>query len=87
MAKEYFSIRIFSAPAVLISLASIGVLFGLQKMKTTLFLTIFLNLSNLSLDVLLVLVFDLGSEGRRYRHSNKRMGECPAGPLPCRLSH
>ena len=63
MAKEYFSIRIFSAPAVLISLASIGVLFGLQKMKTTLFLTIFLNLSNLSLDVLLVLVFDLGVKG------------------------
>ena len=63
MAKEYFSIRIFSAPAVLITLASVGVLFGLQKMKTTLFLTIFLNLSNLSLDVLLVLVFDLGVQG------------------------
>ena len=63
MAKEYFSIRIFSGPAVLITLASVGVLFGLQKMKTTLFLTIFLNLSNLSLDVLLVLVFDLGVQG------------------------
>ena len=63
MAKEYFSIRIFSAPAVLMTLASIGVLFGLQKMKTTLFLTIFLNLSNLSLDFLLVLVFDLGVKG------------------------
>ena len=37
MAREYFSIRIFSAPAVLISLTSIGVLFGLQKMKATLF--------------------------------------------------
>ncbi|MFL2526730.1 MAG: MATE family efflux transporter, partial [Candidatus Azotimanducaceae bacterium] len=63
MAKQYFSIRIFSAPAVLITLASVGVLFGLQKMKTTLFLTIFLNLSNLSLDVLLVLVFDYGVQG------------------------
>ena len=63
MAREYFSIRIFSAPAVLISLASIGVLFGLQRMKTTLFLTIFLNLTNLTLDIVLVLVFDLGVKG------------------------
>ena len=63
MARDYFSIRIFSAPAVLISLASIGVLFGLQKMKTTLFLTIFLNATNLTLDVVLVLVFDLGAKG------------------------
>ena len=63
MAKEYFSIRIFSSPAVFINLTSIGVLFGLQRMKTTLFLTIFLNISNLSLDILLVLVFDLGVTG------------------------
>ena len=63
MAREYFTIRILSAPAVLISLASIGVLFGLQKMKTTLFLTIFLNLTNLTLDVVLVLVFELGVKG------------------------
>ena len=63
MAREYFSIRIFSAPAVLISLTSIGVLFGLQKMKATLFLTIFLNLTNLILDIVLVLVFELGVKG------------------------
>ncbi len=63
MAREYFTIRILSAPAVLISLASIGMLFGLQKMKATLFLTIFLNLSNLTLDVVLVLIFELGVKG------------------------
>ena len=63
MANEYFSIRIYSAPAVLITLASIGVLFGLQKMKTTLLLTVFLNMTNLLLDVLLVMVFSLGVAG------------------------
>ena len=47
LAKEYFSIRIYSAPAVLITLGSVRVLFGLQKMKTTLLLTVFLNMTNL----------------------------------------
>ena len=63
MTRQYFSIRIYGAPAVLITLASLGVLFGLQKMKSTLILTAVLNLTNLILDIVFVLIFEMGVEG------------------------
>ena len=63
LARRYFSIRIYGAPGLLIYLVALGVLFGLQRMRETLYLSIGLNITNLLLDVLLVLVFDLGVAG------------------------
>ena len=63
LAATYFDIRIFGAPALLIYLAELGLLFGLQQMRATLYLSIGLNLTNLFLDVLLVVGFGMGVEG------------------------
>lgn len=63
LAEQYYDIRIFSAPALLIYLVELGVLFGLQRMRDTLLLSVSLNVTNLVLDVVLVLVFDMGVAG------------------------
>ncbi len=63
LAAQYYDIRIFGAPALLIYLVELGVLFGLQRMRDTLLLSVSLNLTNLVLDLVLVLVFDMGVAG------------------------
>lgn len=63
LAQIYYDIRIFGAPALLMYLVVLGMLFGLQRMRETLWLSVGLNLTNLVLDVVLVLVFDLGVAG------------------------
>ena len=47
---DYFSLRIWSAPALLLYLVEMGVLFGLQRMRAALALSLLLNLSNAALD-------------------------------------
>lgn len=66
LTAEYYQIRIWGAPGFLIYMVELGVLFGLQRMRDTLFLSIGLNLTNLCLDLLLVLGFGLGVEGVAY---------------------
>lgn len=63
LAATYYDIRIFGAPGLLIYLVELGILFGLQRMRDTLWLSVGLNLVNLILDVVLVLVFNLGVAG------------------------
>lgn len=63
LAGSYYSIRIWGAPALLIYLVALGVLFGLQRMRDTLILSIGLNVTNLTLDLVLVLGFDMGVVG------------------------
>ena len=63
LAGKYYSIRIYGAPALLIYLVELGILFGLQRMRDTLWLSIGLNVSNLLLDVVLVLGFGMGVAG------------------------
>ncbi len=63
LAAQYYDIRIYGAPALLIYLVELGILFGLQRMRDTLLLSISLNLTNLLLDVILVLGFDMGVAG------------------------
>jgi len=63
LASTYYQIRILGAPALLIHLAQLGILFGLQRMRDTLWLSIGLNITNLSLDVLFVLGLGMGVEG------------------------
>ncbi len=63
LTHSYFRIRIWGAPAALLYLSILGMLFGLQRMKATLVLGLVLNVTNASLDVLFVLGFDWGVEG------------------------
>lgn len=55
LARSYLHIRIWGAPAALLYLAALGVLFGLQRMGTTLVLSLGFNLCNLLLDLFFVL--------------------------------
>ena len=63
LAQRYFFIRIWSAPATLIIYAYIGWFVGLQKTKWSLALQLWLNGSNIVLDVLFVLGFGWGVAG------------------------
>jgi MATE family, multidrug efflux pump len=53
-AVSYMVIRVFGAPAVLVSLAAFGVLRGLQDMRTPLKIAVGLNVINIALDPLLI---------------------------------
>ncbi len=57
-AKLYFSIRIWSAPAILTNLVLIGWFIGLQNVRVPLFMVLTTNITNIILD--LVFVFGLG---------------------------
>jgi len=61
--KEYFDIRIWSAPAALINMVLLGWLLGMQNAKVPMFLLIITNLVNICLSVLFVVVFEWGVAG------------------------
>ena len=63
LAGQYYDIRIFGAPALLLYLVELGILFGLQRTRDTLYLSVGLNVTNLILDVVLVMGFDMGVRG------------------------
>jgi MATE family multidrug resistance protein len=63
LAQAYFSLRIYGVPGFLIHLVNLGVLFGLQEMRATMYLNLALSLTNLLLDVFFVLGLGLGVEG------------------------
>ena len=63
LVEEYFSIRIWSAPATFINYTLLGCLIGLQKMRTALALQLVLNLSNIILDLILVMYMGEKSAG------------------------
>lgn len=63
LAGVYYQIRVWGAPGLLIQMVALGLLFGLQRMRDTLWLSVSFNLMNLILDVVLVLGFDLGVAG------------------------
>ena len=62
-AAEYFSIRIWGAPALMIYMVCLGLLFGTQRMRTTLVLSILLNVTNVILNLVFVLGFGWGVAG------------------------
>jgi MATE family multidrug resistance protein len=62
-AKTYFSIRIWSAPLVLINYVVLGWLIGLARARLALGLQIAINVTNAAATVLLVLVLDTGIAG------------------------
>ncbi|MBT8060877.1 MAG: MATE family efflux transporter [Gammaproteobacteria bacterium] len=61
--SEYFRIRIWAAPFTLLSYAVIGVLFGLARVRTILWLQLLLNVTNAVLNVTFVVGFDMGVPG------------------------
>lgn len=63
LAERYFELRIFGVPGFLIHLVNLGVLFGLQDMRATMYLNLALSVTNLVLDVFFVLELGLGVEG------------------------
>lgn len=62
-ARSYFSIRIWGAPALMIYMVCLGMLFGTQRMQVTLWLSVLLNVTNVVLDLLFVLGFGWGVAG------------------------
>jgi len=62
-ASEYFSIRIWSAPATLANYALIGWFIGLQNARVPLYIVLVINLTNIVLDLLFVLVLGMKVDG------------------------
>ena len=63
LASNYFEIRIWSAPAVLINYCLIGWFIGIQKTKITLLLHAWMNIINIILDLVFVIGFEYGIVG------------------------
>ena len=61
--SEYFRIRIWAAPFTLLGYAIIGVLFGLARVRTILWLQLFLNIINGVLNVTFVVGLGMGVAG------------------------
>ncbi|HLF30224.1 MAG TPA: MATE family efflux transporter [Xanthomonadales bacterium] len=59
----YFHIRMWAAPPTLLGYAIIGILFGMARVKTILWLQLLLNVSNGVLNVIFVIGLDMGVAG------------------------
>lgn len=66
LADAYFGIRVWSAPATLANYVILGVLIGLQRTRIALGLQLLLNGTNVALDLIFVIGFDLHVEGVAY---------------------
>ena len=62
-AVDYYQIRIWVAPAGLLNFVVLGILFGIQRMKTALVIQLVLNGMNVGLDLWFVLGLGWGIEG------------------------
>ena len=62
-ARTYLMIRLFSVPAIFISMAILGFLIGTQRARDALYLELFLNLLNVVLTLVLVLGLGWGVRG------------------------
>lgn len=63
LVKEYFYIRIWGAPATLITYALMGTLIGLGWTKQVLIIQLVLNGLNMILNIIFVVFFDMGVKG------------------------
>ncbi len=62
-ADQYFSIRIWSAPATLANFALIGWFLGLQNARVPLVIVLVINITNIVLDLVLVIVVGMKVDG------------------------
>jgi MATE family multidrug resistance protein len=63
LAKDYFYIRIWAAPATLCLYGFMGWFFGMQNAVVPMVLTIIINLVNIIANVILIQYFDMTAEG------------------------
>ncbi len=63
MAKEYFSILIWGAPAVLLTYVISGWLLGMKDAKTPMWISFIINISNIVVSLVLVIVFKMQIKG------------------------
>ena len=63
LSQQYYSVRVWSAPAVLANYAILGTLIGLQNTRAALILQLLLNSCNILLDLLFVFGFDWQVQG------------------------
>ncbi|MEQ8193765.1 MAG: MATE family efflux transporter [Rhodospirillales bacterium] len=63
LARHYFDIRIWAAPAALINIAVIGWLIGAQNTRASMMLYLLMNILNVVLDLWFVIGLDLGVGG------------------------
>jgi MATE family multidrug resistance protein len=63
LAKEYFSIRIWAAPATLCLYVMMGFFFGMQNSVVPMVLTIIINIINLISNIVLVQYFGMKADG------------------------
>ena len=63
LAELYFSILIWGAPATLCLYALTGWYLGMQDSRTTMWVSIIINVANMAVSLMLVYIFDLGIEG------------------------
>ena len=61
--RQYFDIRIWSAPAALINMVLLGWLLGMQNAKVPMLLLIITNIVNIVLDIVFVVGFEWGVAG------------------------
>ena len=66
MAKEYFLIRIFSAPATLVIYVLVGYFLAIQQSKVVLLIMLMSQIGNMVLDYVFVMVFHYGISGVAY---------------------
>jgi len=65
-ARDYIEIRLWSAPASLITLVALGVLLGRQNSRKAMLLVIITNAVNVVMDVILILGFGLNVKGAAW---------------------
>lgn len=63
LARSYFNLRVWAAPATLANYALLGWFIGLGRTDIGFVLQLILNITNIVLDALLVLVFNMGVQG------------------------
>lgn len=63
LVKDYFYIRIWGAPATLMTYAILGTFIGLGKTRELMWVQLLLNGLNISLNILFVVVFHMGVKG------------------------
>lgn len=63
LALDYCHIRIYSAPAVLLTYVGMGWLIGMKQTKTALFITVFANALNILLDYIFIVNLQLDVKG------------------------
>lgn len=63
LTQDYFYIRIWSAPATLLTYVLLGWFLGIQKARLVLYVMVFVNLLNIALDILFVVGFKLTVTG------------------------